>query len=265
MALGLATPLPAGPPARSLAAADERRVVAARAHGRAPAAAQEEPAIDPTDPHLDWTAEISWRSGSTSSVFLVVARHAGGAPVTLAESEPVEWPPGGPDAIKAMSEAAELLGARLRAAGWRPLPPGSAWYAKRFAWDAPARPAAAPSPPPLELQRQWPEDVQQRWRCEIEWSAGYARSRFRAVVHPPGKRRGQVIGASAAFRWTMREPPDPRSPAQVAEVRRLTTALQAAGWEPVGRGASWYSARCVWRGDGLPPEQLELPPAEEPS
>lgn len=233
---------------------------------RAPAAVQEvPPALLPPDPRLEWAAEIAWSSGPASSRFQVISRHAAGQPLILAESAPVQWPPSGPQSIRAMSQAAEALNAKLLEAGWRPLPAGSAWYAKRFAWDPPAQAAPGSSPPLVALQRDWPDEAEQLWRCEIEWAAGYARSRFRAVVHPPGKRRGQVIGTSAAFSWTMKEPPDPRSPAQVGEVRRLTRALKAAGWEPVGRGPRWYSARCVWRGDAPPPEQLELAPAKNAS
>jgi hypothetical protein len=197
------------------------------------AAAPPAAAIGPPDPACGWTAEIAWTSGSDSSVFRVIARDGGGKPVTLAESAPVEWPPTGPESIQAMSAAAEALIAQVDAAGWRPLPPGSTWYAKRFAWD-----------PPTE------------WCCEIEWVAGYRRSRFHAVVRAADGTRGRVIAESAAFKWTMNEPPDPRSAGQLAEVGRMTAALLAAGWEPVGRGARWYSARCVWR--GAAPESLRL-------
>jgi hypothetical protein len=227
---------------------------------RAPAAVQEVPGVlQPPDPRLAWAAEIAWSSGATGSLFQAVARHAGGRPLVLAESAPVQWPPAGPQSIRAMPDAVAALDARLLDAGWRPLPPGSAWYAKRFAWDpAAAKPAGDPAPPLIVLQRDWPDDAEQLWRCEIEWAAGYARSRFRAVVHPPDRRRAQVIGTSAAFTWTMKEPPDPRSQAQVGEVRRLTRALKAAGWETVGRGARWYSTRCVWRGEEPPPQRLRI-------
>jgi hypothetical protein len=220
------------------------------------------PILSPPDPREEWSAEIAWSSGATSSLFQVIARRAAGPALVLAESAPVEWPPSGPQAIRAMSDAAAALDAMLLEAGWRPLPPGSSWYAKRFAWDPPA---ADPGPPLLALQRDWPEEAEHLWRCEIEWAAGYARSHFQAVVYPPGERRGQAIGTSAAFSWTMKAPPDPRSQAQVGEVRRLTRALRASGWEPVGRGARWYSARCVWHGDEPPAEQLELGPAKAAS
>jgi hypothetical protein len=226
---------------------------------RRPVAVQEvPPALHPPDPRAEWAAEIAWTSGATSSLFQVIARHAAGQPLILAESAPVEWPPSRPQSIRGMSDAAEALNSRLLEAGWRPLPPGSAWYAKRFAWDPPAQPAPGSGPPLIALQRDWPEETEQLWRCEIEWAAGYARSRFRAVSYPPGKQRGHVVGTSAAFTWTMKEPPDPRSPAQVGEVRKLTRALRAAAWEPVGRGPRWYSARCVWRGDEPPPPRLRI-------
>ena len=42
----------------------------------------------------------------------------------------------------------------------------------------------------------------------------------------------------------------------------LAARLTAAGWEPAGRGRSWYELRFVWRQEDAPPEQLEPAPVE---
>jgi hypothetical protein len=99
------------------------------------------PAGAPPDRRLAWTAEIEWRHRDGESRFCVIARGAG--TVTIAESPPLEWPPGGPAAVQAMTAAAEKLAATLVTAGWKALPPGRSWYAKRFAW-APVRAEATP-------------------------------------------------------------------------------------------------------------------------
>jgi hypothetical protein len=105
--------------------------------------------LAPPDRARAWTAEIEWRRADDGSRFCVVARGAG--TTTLAQSPPLEWPPAGPAAVQAMTDAAEKLETALVAAGWTALPPGSAWYAKRFAWKpahaersaTPVEPAAA--------------------------------------------------------------------------------------------------------------------------
>ena len=53
----------------------------------------------------------------------------------LAESGPLPWPPADAAAVQALNEAAHQLEAALLASGWRALPPGREWYAKRFAWE----------------------------------------------------------------------------------------------------------------------------------
>jgi hypothetical protein len=107
-------------------------------------------AATPPDRGLAWTAEIEWRHDDGESRFCVIAR--GPDTVTLAESPPLEWPPSGPAAVQAMTDAVEKLSATLAAAGWKALPPGHSWYAKRFSWEpagaqrteaAPAKPAPA--------------------------------------------------------------------------------------------------------------------------
>ena len=113
----------------------------------APAAAEASPvtpvvaparAGSPPDPRLTWAAEIEWRQIDDESRFCVIAR--GAETVEVAQSPPLDWPPEGPAAVQAVTDAADELAAMLVAAGWKPLPPGSAWYAKRFAWE-PAEPA----------------------------------------------------------------------------------------------------------------------------
>lgn len=122
----------------------------------APAPAADEPssadpaaaAGTPPTTHVAWTAEIEWRQVDGTARFRVIARGPG--TITLAQSPPLEWPPSGPAAVQATTDAAEELAATLEAAGWKALPPGPAWYAKRFAWEpvaakAPAGAKAAPS------------------------------------------------------------------------------------------------------------------------
>ena len=98
------------------------------------------PAGAPPDPRVTWAAEIEWRQIDDESRFCVIAR--GAETVEVAQSPPLDWPPDGPAAVRAVTDAADELAATLVAAGWKPLPPGSAWYAKRFAWEpAGAEPA----------------------------------------------------------------------------------------------------------------------------
>ena len=107
----------------------------------------------PPDHRLAWTAEIEWRELEGESRFFVVARGAG--TVVVAQSDPLEWPPSGPAAVQAVSNAADALADTLVAAGWKTLPPGQAWYAKRFAWEPGTKPAdvkraGAKSPKPIK-------------------------------------------------------------------------------------------------------------------
>ncbi len=68
--------------------------------------------------------------------FTAVAQLAGdgSAHAVIAESTPLTWPPADGDAVHALSAAVERLVAALLTAGWRSLPPGEAWYERRFAW-----------------------------------------------------------------------------------------------------------------------------------
>ena len=99
----------------------------------------------PPDPRRSWAAEIEWRQIDGESRFCAIAR--GAATVEVAQSPPLDWPPEGPAAVQAVTDAADELAATLVAAGWKPLAPGSAWYAKRFAWEPGARPRTSPGKP----------------------------------------------------------------------------------------------------------------------
>src|SRR4051794_15948430 len=112
-------------------------------HDRGPTAPEEAQADDapvvglPPDPRRAWTAGIEWRRTDADARFVVVCRSAAvrGAPATVAESQPLIWPPSGREAVQAMTTAAEALEATMVGAGWSLLRPGDAWYAKRFAWE----------------------------------------------------------------------------------------------------------------------------------
>jgi hypothetical protein len=237
----------------------------------------------PPDRTRAWTAEIEWRQSDAEGVFRVVACPTQGhGEATIAESARLEWPPKGPASVEGLRQAAEQLEASLLAAGWEPLPSGDRWYAKRFAWEA-RQPAEAPTsaeplapadpdepPEAREPQRSgrferslaWPAYTLDRWRCEIRWDSGDVNASFKALAYPPGKKRGRTIGESATFKWRIMEPPDPREHATLAELRRLESALAAAGWQRVGHGPDWYSERYVWRREDPPPDHIELAPVE---
>jgi hypothetical protein len=108
----------------------------------------------------------------------------------------------------------------------------------------------------------WPAETQSRWRCELKWDAGYFNSRFQAVVYPPGTEPGRPVAAGDPFKWTFMSDPDPKGERHVAQVRALVSALEAAGWERVGRGPAWYSHRFLWRREGRPPERVEVAAGE---
>src|SRR3954469_8789920 len=57
---------------------------------------------------------------------------------TIAESPALTWPPADSDSVRALVEAASDLELALVSAGWTPVAPGRAWYAKRFAWEPPS-------------------------------------------------------------------------------------------------------------------------------
>lgn len=90
----------------------------------------------PPNPQRGWTASIEWREAEAEARFCVLARASGDEPGrVLADSGPLPWPPPDPAAVQALAEAAQRLEAALLSAGWRPLPPGREWYAKRLSWE----------------------------------------------------------------------------------------------------------------------------------
>jgi hypothetical protein len=88
-------------------------------------------ALAPPNPHRAWTAAIEWHE----TRFRVATRPPGEHGRVIAESGPLPWPPADAAAVQTLKEAAHQLEAALLASGWRALPPGREWYAKRFAWE----------------------------------------------------------------------------------------------------------------------------------
>lgn len=110
----------------------------------------------------------------------------------------------------------------------------------------------------------WPEEAERLWTCEIGWKPGYRKSSFRAMAGPPGAGKRRPIGDSPAVRWTLMGDPEPPTPELAVRVRALVHALEAAGWEHIGRGQHWYAQRFVWRGGGEP-QPLAVPDIAEPA
>jgi hypothetical protein len=119
--------------------------------------------------------------------------------------------------------------------------------------SAPARRFGRPAP--------WPEEAHELWTCELDWKAGYRKSSFRAMAGPPGAGKRRAIGESAAMRWSLMSEPEPPTPELAIRVRALVQALEAAGWEHIGRGRVWYAQRFVWRGSGEP-QPIDVPDVE---
>jgi hypothetical protein len=112
----------------------------------------------------------------------------------------------------------------------------------------------------FERRAQWSTAQMKLHRAEIEWHGGYVSSRFRAVAYEPGRRKATVIAEGSTFKWLLMAEPDEDSPEMVAEVERLTEALEEAGWEPAGEDQFWFARRYVWHGQEPPPERLALGP-----
>jgi hypothetical protein len=136
-----------------------------------------------------------------------------------------------------------------------------------------AAPASPSVPPPVEISAParrfarpvpWPEEAEQLWTCEIAWKAGYRKSTFRAMAGPPGPGRRRAIGESPAVRWALMSEPEPPTPDLALRVRALVEALEAAGWEHIGRGKVWYAQRFIWRGSGEP-QAVAVPELAEPA
>jgi hypothetical protein len=213
-----------------------------------------EPAAPPNQ-RRSWTAEIEWREAGEGARFVVVAAPAGSGPATtIASSGELAWPPMDSESVQALGAAASALQATLLDAGWTPLAPGRAWYAKRFAWEPAAEPVPAPFPgsPLFAPEPPWPDSTADRWRCEIDWNAGWSRSRFSARTYAPGARRGREIKASGWLRWLFMAEPDMSRDEHLRVLETLAAALVSGGWEPIGTGADWYARRFCWTSDDAP-------------
>jgi hypothetical protein len=122
-------------------------------------------------------------------------------------------------------------------------------------------------PPPGPARRfarmtPWPADATELWTCELDWKAGYLKASFRAMVAGPGEEKRHPLGASAPVRWALMGEPEPPTPELAVRVRSLVQALEAAGWEHIGRGRRWYQQRFVWRAAG-DPQPISLPEGAE--
>ena len=228
----------------------------------------------PPDPDQHWLAEIVWDQGDHDAVFRAVARSDDTPDAVVARSGTLEWPPSGTSAVQEMRDAVEDLEATLVRVGWSAAGRGRAWYAKRFAWEpvplhsTPAPPPVAvpstPAPPPVPVPSTpaplpvTPEDFEARWRCEIHWASGYVN--LVVVRYAPGERGGVALRTSQDFRWIFKDEPDPRLSGDRDAVRKLCEALVATGWQPAGRGRTWYAHRFIWPSDSEPPDRLDLVP-----
>jgi hypothetical protein len=126
--------------------------------------------------------------------------------------------------------------------------------------------ASEPEPAPEPARRfarpaTWPEEATELWTCEIAWKAGYRKSSFRAMAGPPGAGKRRPFGDSPSVRWALMGEPEPPTPELAIRVRMLVQALEAAGWEHIGRGRVWYAQRFVWRGSGEP-QPVDVPDVE---
>ena len=132
---------------------------------------------------------------------------------------------------------------------------------------APApEPEPEPEPAPEPVRRfarpaPWPEEATELWTCEIAWKAGYRKSSFRAMAGPPGAGKRRPFADSPSVRWSLMGEPEPPTPELAIRVRVLVQALEAAGWEHIGRGRVWYAQRFVWRGSGEP-QPVDVPDVE---
>ena len=91
------------------------------------------------------------------------------------------------------------------------------------------------------------------WTCEIDWNARLPQVLASARwPSRPGAGKRRQIGESLPLRWALMTDPEPPTPEYVALARTLIGALEAAGWERIGRGGPWYAQRFLWRGEGEP-------------
>ena len=130
------------------------------------------------------------------------------------------------------------------------------------AWEPPAPPEIEATPAKrFARRRPWPREAAGFWTCEVEWSAGYRKSMFRAMAAPPGQARRRPIAESAPAMWTLMGEPDPPTPQTTEMLRGLLTALADEGWERIEGAGPWYALRFLWRRDGQP--RPIAPPTEK--
>jgi 4-amino-4-deoxy-L-arabinose transferase-like glycosyltransferase len=147
----------------------------------------------PPDPTRAWTAEIEWHAEGESR-FCAVARATGAEETTAVAESPVPWPPINAASVQALADRVEDLAADLVACGWRALPTGSAWYARRFAWDPVAEP-----PHGLDgLRRRLPRVVSLRRGRAGVLAPLAARATARRLVMPSPSAR-ESLRRSAPF------------------------------------------------------------------
>jgi hypothetical protein len=122
--------------------------VAAAAPADSPRPAPPRPAVAawPASTRDAWRCEIGWDSGYRLSRFQAVVWAPGERKGRVTErSEPFKWlfdaPP--KPAEPAFVAAVAALDEALVAAGWRMLPPGVKWYARRYVWPGAGAPPAA--------------------------------------------------------------------------------------------------------------------------
>jgi hypothetical protein len=118
-----------------------------------------------------------------------------------------------------------------------------------------APPEEIPAPGPgrrFGRVARWPEEAAALWTCEIDWKSGYLKSSFRAMAAAPGAAKRRPLAESAPVRWSLMGEPDPPTPELALRVRAMVEALEAAGWQHIGRGPYWYAQRFLWRGSGEP-------------
>jgi hypothetical protein len=108
----------------------------------------------------------------------------------------------------------------------------------------------------------WPEETSEFWRCEVIWDGRPSVSRFRVVATEPGRREQRVVAETEPFEYRLDREPDPRARTFRGALRPLVRDLQAAGWEPVERGARWWSVRFIWPHAKPPPARLAPAPDE---
>jgi hypothetical protein len=216
------------------------RTSAAPRPGPAPAAITPGPARPPA-PWIDqapgWRCELRWNVGLRGARLQAVAATAQDPPRAIATSPRLEAPPYlPPDRSDAVAAVTRGLIEALAAAGWQlerhPGPP----RVRRFSWPHPN----APEP----LGEITPARAAPGWRCELTWHAGLRGARFQAVA-TNADAAPRVIAESSKLEAIPFLPPEPNAE-MVAAARAVLAALIHAGWQPDGRGDTWYARRLSW-------------------